>query len=72
MEIGIIYVEISRLYTQPEDILDIHHKLSTISPLFLIVAAFDNKSIFLAFHGGSSSTKDEIKAAVQNGVVKIL
>lgn len=26
---------------------------------------------FLVFHGGSGSTKDEIKVAVQNGVVKM-
>ena len=26
---------------------------------------------FLVFHGGSGSTKDEIKTAVQNGVVKM-
>ena len=26
---------------------------------------------FLVFHGGSGSTKEEIKTAVQNGVVKM-
>ncbi|CAF1237631.1 unnamed protein product [Adineta steineri] len=30
-----------------------------------------NKSIFLVFHGDSSSTKDEIKTAIQNSVVKM-
>ncbi|EIW55404.1 fructose-bisphosphate aldolase [Trametes versicolor FP-101664 SS1] len=29
------------------------------------------KPLFLVFHGGSGSTKDEIKTAVQNGVVKM-
>ena len=31
----------------------------------------ENRPIFLVFHGGSGSTKDEIKTAVQNGVVKM-
>ncbi|CAF1259518.1 unnamed protein product [Adineta steineri] len=30
-----------------------------------------NKSIFLVFHGGSSSTKDEIRLVVQNDVAKM-
>ena len=29
------------------------------------------KPLYLVFHGGSGSTKDEIKTAVQNGVVKM-
>jgi len=36
-------------------------KLSTTNP----------KPLFLVFHGGSGSTKEEIKTAVQNGVVKM-
>ncbi|KLO10330.1 hypothetical protein SCHPADRAFT_906974 [Schizopora paradoxa] len=31
----------------------------------------DSKPLFLVFHGGSGSTKEEIKTAVQNGVVKM-
>ena len=31
----------------------------------------DTRLSFLVFHGGSGSTKDEIKTAVQNGVVKM-
>jgi fructose-bisphosphate aldolase class II len=31
----------------------------------------DEKPLFLVFHGGSGSTKDEIKEAVSNGVVKM-
>ncbi|TCD64274.1 Fructose-bisphosphate aldolase 1, partial [Steccherinum ochraceum] len=97
-------VDNSKLYTQPEDIWDVHAALSKISPNFSIAAAFGNvhgvykpgnvklhpellnkhqvyaeekiggkakKPLFLVFHGGSGSTKDEIKTAVQNGVVKM-
>lgn len=97
-------VDNASLYTQPEDILDIHNALSKISPMFSIAAAFGNvhgvykpgnvvlqpellakhqkycheqlKStnplpIYLVFHGGSGSTKEEIKTAVENGVVKM-
>jgi len=31
----------------------------------------DSKPLFLVFHGGSGSTKDDIKMAVDNGVVKM-
>jgi fructose-bisphosphate aldolase class II len=31
----------------------------------------NDKPLFLVFHGGSGSTKEEIKTAVQNGVVKM-
>ena len=97
-------VDNNSLYTQPEDIYDIHAALSKISPNFSIAAAFGNvhgvykpgnvrlhpellekhqkytfekiggqnsKPLFLVFHGGSGSTKDEIKTAVVNGVVKM-
>ncbi|WFD36051.1 Fructose-bisphosphate aldolase 1 [Malassezia cuniculi] len=114
MEIGITggeedgvnneHVHNSALYTQPEDIWDIHREFSEITPNFSIAAAFGNvhgvykpgnvqlrpellkmhqeyvreqlKSdkelpVFLVFHGGSGSSKDEITTAVQNGVVKM-
>ncbi|SCV66952.1 BQ2448_5598 [Microbotryum intermedium] len=97
-------VDNASLYTQPEDILDIHNALSPISSMFSIAAAFGNvhgvykpgnvklqpellakhqrycheqlKSdnplpIYLVFHGGSGSTKEEISTAVQNGVIKM-
>lgn len=97
-------VDNSALYTQPEDILDIHNALSKISPAFSIAAGFGNVHgvykpgnvklrpellamhqkhaheqlktknplpLFLVFHGGSGSTKEEIKTAVENGVVKM-
>ncbi|KAH9833114.1 uncharacterized protein C8Q71DRAFT_191060 [Rhodofomes roseus] len=35
------------------------------------IADGKKKPLFLVFHGGSGSTKDEIKTAVQNGVVKM-
>ena len=31
----------------------------------------NDRPVFLVFHGGSGSTKDEIKTAVSNGVVKM-
>jgi len=97
-------VDNASLYTQPEDILEIHNALSPISQAFSIAAGFGNvhgvykpgnvqlqpellakhqkyaheqlKSenplpIYLVFHGGSGSTKEEIKTAVENGVVKM-
>ncbi|KAL8293237.1 hypothetical protein RQP46_000931 [Phenoliferia psychrophenolica] len=97
-------VDNASLYTQPEDILEIHQALSAISPAFSIAAAFGNvhgvykpgnvklqpellakhqkycheqlKSanplpIYLVFHGGSGSTKEEISTAVENGCVKM-
>jgi len=97
-------VDNAALYTQPEDIYDIHKALAPISPAFSIAAAFGNVHgvykpgnvklqpellakhqkycheqlkgdnplpIFLVFHGGSGSTKDEIKTAVENGVIKM-
>ncbi|KAG9123422.1 Fructose-bisphosphate aldolase 1, partial [Ceratobasidium sp. 392] len=35
------------------------------------VGGSNKKPLFLVFHGGSGSTKDEIKTAVQSGVVKM-
>ncbi|RDB15432.1 Fructose-bisphosphate aldolase [Hypsizygus marmoreus] len=97
-------VDNSSLYTQPEDVYDVHDALSKISPNFSIAAAFGNvhgvykpgnvklqpellgkhqklasqklggkveKPLFLVFHGGSGSTKEEINTAVSYGVVKM-
>ncbi|KAL0566053.1 Fructose-bisphosphate aldolase 1 [Marasmius crinis-equi] len=99
-------VDNASLYTQPEDIWEVHDALSKIGPGFSIAAGFGNvhgvykpgnvklrpdllgkhqahakeklgakakndKPLFLVFHGGSGSTKDEIKTAVVNGVVKM-
>jgi len=97
-------VDNSTLYTQPEDIWEVHDALAKISPNFSIAAAFGNvhgvykpgnvklrpeilgnhqshvaeklggnnqKPLYLVFHGGSGSTKDEIALAVSHGVVKM-
>ncbi|KAG6874005.1 hypothetical protein C0995_007962 [Termitomyces sp. Mi166 len=97
-------VDNAALYTQPEDVYDVHAALSAISPNFSIAAAFGNvhgvykpgnvrlqpallgkhqtytseklggkkeKPLFLVFHGGSGSTKEEIATAVSHGVVKM-
>jgi fructose-bisphosphate aldolase class II len=96
-------VDNASLYTQPEDVYDVHDALVKISPNFSIAAAFGNvhgvykpgnvklhpellqkhqeyaskkldgkdKPLYLVFHGGSGSTKEEIKTAVNNGVVKM-
>ncbi|KAG0695823.1 hypothetical protein DFH29DRAFT_253804 [Suillus ampliporus] len=97
-------VDNASLYTQPEDIYDVHAALSAISPNFSIAAAFGNvhgvykpgnvrlqpellgkhqsytsqklggkseKPLYLVFHGGSGSTKEEIKTAVDHGVIKM-
>jgi fructose-bisphosphate aldolase class II len=97
-------VDNASLYTQAEDVYDVHAALSKISPNFSIAAAFGNvhgvykpgnvrlhpellgkhqsyasekvgkkveKPLYLVFHGGSGSTKEEIKTAVGHGVVKM-
>ncbi|KAF9224521.1 hypothetical protein BS17DRAFT_79077 [Gyrodon lividus] len=97
-------VDNAALYTQPEDVYDVHTALSQISPNFSIAAAFGNvhgvykpgnvklqpellgkhqnytsqklggnpeQPLYLVFHGGSGSTKEEINTAVENGVVKM-
>lgn len=97
-------VDNAALYTQPEDVYEIHDALSKISPNFSIAAAFGNvhgvykpgnvrlhpellgkhqayateklgggidRPLYLVFHGGSGSSKEEIKTAVVNGVVKM-
>lgn len=97
-------VDNASLYTQPEDIYEIYQRLSKISPMFSIAAAFgnvhgvykpgnvrlhpellekhqkyvkeqlktdDDLPVFLVFHGGSGSTKQEITTAVKNGVIKM-
>ncbi|KAF5371948.1 hypothetical protein D9615_008113 [Tricholomella constricta] len=97
-------VDNASLYTQPEDVYEIHDALSKISPNFSIAAAFGNvhgvykpgnvklhpellekhqkhaseklggkveKPLYLVFHGGSGSSKEEINTAVANGVVKM-
>lgn len=97
-------VDNNSLYTQPEDIHEIHSTLSPISPYFSIAAGFGNvhgvykpgnvklhpellskhqnyvkektgattsKPVFLVFHGGSGSSKQEYLDAISYGVVKV-
>lgn len=97
-------VDNNSLYTQPEDIWDVHSALAAVSPNFSIAAGFGNvhgvykpgnvklrpellgkhqafaseklggktpQPLYLVFHGGSGSSKDEIATAVTNGVVKM-
>lgn len=97
-------VDNNSLYTQPEDIYEIHKTLSPISPYFSIAAGFgnvhgvykpgnvklhpellskhqsyvkdktgakDDKPVFLVFHGGSGSGKQEYLDAISYGVVKV-
>ncbi|KAF8234467.1 hypothetical protein L208DRAFT_1451643 [Tricholoma matsutake] len=97
-------VDNASLYTQPEDVFEVHEALSKLSPNFSIAAAFGNvhgvykpgnvklqpnllgkhqqyassklggsveKPLFLVFHGGSGSSKEEINTAVGHGVVKM-
>jgi len=97
-------VDNNSLYTQPEDIWNIWHTLSKISPYFSIAAGFGNvhgvykpgnvklhpellgkhqayvkdqsksseeKPVFLVFHGGSGSSKQEYLDAISYGVVKV-
>ncbi|CAG8705526.1 1819_t:CDS:2 [Acaulospora morrowiae] len=97
-------IDNASLYTQPEDIYEVYRRLSKISDLFTIAAAFgnvhgvykpgnvkltpillkkhqdyikdqlkckDDKPVWLVFHGGSGSVKNEIREAVGYGVIKM-
>ena len=96
-------VDISKLYTQPEEVAYAYKELKKISNRFTIAASFgnvhgvykpgnvkltpkilDNSQKFIknkfntkknpvdfVFHGGSGSTKTEIKEAIDYGVVKM-
>jgi fructose-bisphosphate aldolase class II len=96
-------IDISKLYTQPEEVLYAYKELTMISPQFMIAAAFGNvhgvykpgnvkltpkilknsqehisktldlpyNPVDFVFHGGSGSSKEEIKEAIGYGVVKM-
>ncbi len=96
-------VDISKLYTQPEEVAYAYEELSKISNQFTIAAAFGNvhgvykpgnvvltpkilknsqkyisekfnvphNTIDFVFHGGSGSTLEEIREAIDYGVVKM-
>ena len=96
-------VDISKLYTQPEEVAFAYEELMKISPRFTIAAAFGNvhgvykpgnvkltpkilknsqefiskkynvehNSIDFVFHGGSGSSVEEIREAIDYGVIKM-
>ena len=96
-------VDISKLYTQPEEVAYAYEELIKISDRFTIAAAFGNvhgvykpgnvvltpkilynsqkfienkfnthtNPLNFVFHGGSGSSKDEIKEAISYGVIKM-
>ncbi len=96
-------IEISKLYTQPEEVAYAYEELIKISDKFTIAAAFGNvhgvykpgnvvltpKILYnsqkfvenkfnthsyplnFVFHGGSGSSKEEIKEAISYGVIKM-
>jgi fructose-bisphosphate aldolase class II len=96
-------VDVSKLYTQPEEVAFAYEELNTISSQFTIAAAFGNvhgvykpgnvkltpkilknsqkfisekynlpeNSVDFVFHGGSGSTKEEIKESIGYGVIKM-
>ncbi|KAJ7896067.1 hypothetical protein B0H14DRAFT_3081167 [Mycena olivaceomarginata] len=78
-------VDNASLYTQPEDIWDVYDALSKPGNVKLQPDLLGKHQIFsseklnkkvekplyLVFHGGSGSTKEEIKTAVGHGVVKM-
>ncbi len=96
-------VDVSKLYTQPEEVAFAYEELMKVSDQFTIAAAFGNvhgvykpgnvkltpkilknsqeyisekynvphNTIDFVFHGGSGSTVEEIREAIQYGVVKM-
>ena len=96
-------IDVSKLYTQPEEVAYAYEELSKISSRFTIAAAFGNvhgvykpgnvkltpkilknsqqfiskkcgladNSVDFVFHGGSGSTNEEIKEAIEYGVIKM-
>lgn len=95
-------VDLSKLYTQPEEVAYAYEELKKVSSSFTVAAAFGNvhgvykpgnvvlkpeilrdsqryveekyelgnNPINFVFHGGSGSSKEDIKAAVEYGAVK--
>jgi fructose-bisphosphate aldolase class II len=96
-------VDVSKLYTQPEEVAYAYEELSKVSPQFTVAAAFGNvhgvykpgnvkltpkilknsqihisekynlpeNSVDFVFHGGSGSSKEEIKESIGYGVIKM-
>lgn len=96
-------IDVSKLYTQPEDVSYSYEELGKVSPYFTIAASFGNvhgvykpgnvkltpkilknsqdfiekkhntkeNPVSFVFHGGSGSTPEEIKEAIEYGVIKM-
>jgi fructose-bisphosphate aldolase class II len=96
-------VDVSKLYTQPEEVAYAYEALSKISPNFTIAAAFGNVHgvykpgnvklepkilrnsqnfiqekfgtgelpVNFVFHGGSGSSREEIREAIEYGAIKM-
>jgi fructose-bisphosphate aldolase class II len=96
-------VDVSKLYTQPEEVNYAYEQLSSISPNFTVAAAFGNvhgvyrpgnvkltpkillnsqnhiiekhnlgpNPVNFVFHGGSGSTREEIREGISYGVIKM-
>jgi fructose-bisphosphate aldolase class II len=96
-------IDVSKLYTQPEEVAYAYKELIKISDQFTIAAAFGNvhgvykpgnvkltpeilkksqeyitekfnvsiNTVDFVFHGGSGSSKEEIKEAISYGVIKM-
>ncbi|WP_299109052.1 class II fructose-bisphosphate aldolase [uncultured Tenacibaculum sp.] len=96
-------VDVSKLYTQPEEVAYAYEELMKVSDQFTVAAAFGNvhgvykpgnvkltpkilknsqefisekynvphNTIDFVFHGGSGSTLDEIREAIDYGVIKM-
>lgn len=96
-------VDVSKLYTQPEEVCYAYQELSKVGEHFTIAASFGNvhgvykpgnvkltptilkdsqeyitkelsttpNPVNFVFHGGSGSTKEEIREAIEYGVIKM-
>ncbi|MCT4643055.1 MAG: class II fructose-bisphosphate aldolase [Bacteriovoracaceae bacterium] len=96
-------VDVSKLYTQPQEVCYAYEKLSAISPYFTIAASFGNvhgvykpgnvkltpsilknsqeyimqkhgtshNPVNFVFHGGSGSSREDIRDSIDYGVIKM-
>ncbi len=96
-------IDSSKLYTQPEEVAEMHKRLSEVSDNFTIAAAFGNvhgvykpgnvklepvilknsqshiqklfgtvtNPVNFVFHGGSGSSREDIREAISYGVIKM-
>merc|ERR1712031_109921 len=70
-------VDSSRLYTQPEEVWYTYEELRPVilhnTQEFIKekLGTEDDKPVFFVFHGGSGSSVDDIKYAIEAGVIKM-